>query len=139
MATLQPIEITYRIAAASTLKETATDSDASKFTALYPTLKGDGSLVKAGTRINRGGKLYRARVDLWDNSKNAPENSPDLWEEIMYKDGYRIITIITSENPFMRGERGWYEDKLYESVIDNNVWTPKSYPDGWKFIKEAKV
>lgn len=138
MATLRPIEIALRIAAASAFKETATDADASKFTPLFPKLKGDGSLVKVGTRIASGDKLYRSRVDLWDTAENAPENNPSLWEEIMYKKGIRIIpNNITAENPFKTGERGWFNDNLYESIIDNNVWTPTAYPNGWKLIKEA--
>lgn len=135
MQDLSPRDILIRISAANKMKETATDADASQFTALYPALKGDGSLVKAGTRINRGGKLYRARVDVWDSADYTPENAPSLWEEILYRKGYRIITKITAEFPFMRGDRGWYNDDLYESLIDNNVWTPTDYAVGWKRIK----
>lgn len=48
--------------------------------ALFPTLKGDGSLIRAGTRINWGGKIIRAAVDLWDREDHSPENAPTLWE-----------------------------------------------------------
>ena len=41
-----------------------TDADASTAAELFPRLKQDGSLVSAGTRINWGGKVKRAAVDL---------------------------------------------------------------------------
>ena len=29
-----------------------------------------------------------------------------------------------------------YKGKVYESLIDNNVWSPEAYPQGWKLIEE---
>lgn len=137
MAILTPIEIAYRIAAAGSMKETASDADASKFASIYPTLKGNGALIKSGTRINKNGKLFRARVDLWDTEENTPENVPSLWEEILYKEGYRIVIgNITAENPFCLGDRAWFGDHLYESIHNGvNVWSPADNPGGWKLIK----
>ena len=54
-------------------------------------LKQDGSLVRAGTRINWNGTIKKAAVDLWDTEVNAPDHAPSLWADIAYRDGYRII------------------------------------------------
>ena len=67
------------------------DKTASTAAALFPQLKENGALVAAGTRINWGGKLKRAAVDLWDTAENNPDNAPTLWEDIAYREGYRII------------------------------------------------
>lgn len=64
------------------LRDGATDTVALSAVSAYPRLKGDGSLVKAGTRINWNGNLYRASVDLWDTTENNPENAYNLWEWI---------------------------------------------------------
>ena len=40
------------------------DREASEGAMLFPRLKGSGSLVKAGTRINWQGTIKRAAVDL---------------------------------------------------------------------------
>lgn len=57
------------------------DNDtASAVVSLFPCLKKDGSLIKAGTRINWNGKIIRATVDLWDMEIHNPENAPTLWE-----------------------------------------------------------
>lgn len=136
MATLRPIEIAYRIAAASAFKESATDADASRFPSLYPKLNGDGALIKAGTRISFKGELYRARADLWDTKENTPENAPALWDLILYRKGIRIIPDqIVTENPFTKNELGWWGDVLYRSLLDTNVYTPAQYAAGWEEVK----
>lgn len=44
--------------------------------------------------------------------------------------GVRNLTV----NPFMIGEQVRFNGVVYESVIDNNVWTPLAYPQGWKTV-----
>lgn len=120
------------------LREGAGDALASTAPGIYPTLKGDGSLIRAGERINHGGRLLRATVDLWDSPESDPEVAPNLWEEINYREGYRIIPeVITAASAFALGELGWWEDELYRSMLSANVYTPSAYPSGWK-KEEAK-
>lgn len=131
------IEQAYRlrpvIEQASTSLDDATASTAPE---LYPQLKGDGSLVAAGTRINWNGTLMRAAADLWDTAENTPDAAPDLWEELPYRAGYRIIPeTITVGTAFAKGERGWWGDDLYESTVDANVYTPEQYADNWLKIE----
>ena len=112
------------------------DKVASQAVELSPTLKQDSSLIKSGTRINWNGVLKRASVDLWDTIGNNPDNAPTLWEDILYKDEIRIIPeTITAGTAFAKNELGWWEDKIYISLIDNNVWTPTTYAAGWQ-LKE---
>ena len=125
------------IEALKTLRSDATDKTASVSTTAYPTLKQNGELVKAGTRIKHDGKLLRATVDLWDTEENSPENAPTLWEELQYKDGVRIIPgVITAGTAFAMGEQGWWNDELYTSLINANVYTPDAYPAGWTKISK---
>ena len=113
------------------------DKTASEAAALFPRLKGDGSLVKAGTRINWHGTVKRAAVDLWDNAENTPDAASALWEDILYREGYRIIPeVITVTTAFAKGEYGWWGDKLYESLADANVYTPAQYSANWELVKE---
>jgi hypothetical protein len=136
MATLTPFEILTRIAAAEKMKDDASDKVASRFVALYPSLNEDASLIKAGTRISFKGELYRARADLWDTAENSPENAPTLWDLILYRKGIRIIPEqIVTENPFTKGELGWWGDALYRSRLDTNVYTPAQYAAGWEEVK----
>lgn len=109
------------------------DKTASEGATLFPRLKGDGSLISAGTRINWNGTLKRASVDLWDTVENNPDNAPALWEDIAYKEGYRIIPeTITVGTAFAKDECGWWGDVLYRSLLDANVYTPEQYASGWE-------
>lgn len=113
------------------------DKSASTAAALFPRLKEDGGLVGAGTRVYWKGSLMRAAVDLWDTAANNPDNAPALWEAVNYRDGERIIPeVITAGLAFAKWERGWWRDKIYISLIDNNVWTPDAYPSGWELTEE---
>ena len=108
------------------------DKTASEAPTLFPRLKQDGSLVRAGTRINHNGEIKKAAVDLWDTADNSPDKSATLWETLDYKDGYRIIPeTITVTGAFAKGERGWWNGKLYESKVGSNVYTPEQYADNW--------
>ena len=123
-------------AAMETAAVSLDDATASTAPELFPRLKGDGSLVKAGTRICWGGTLKRAAVDLWDNAENTPDAAPTLWEDVLYRDGIRIIPeTITAGLAFSKGEQGWWGDVLYVSTIDANVWTPDAYPAGWEIVE----
>ena len=114
------------------LRESATDAQASSAVSVYPTLKQDGSLIKSGTRINHNGTIIRAAVDLYDTETNSPENALTLWETLNYKDGYRIIPeVITVGTAFSKGELGWWNNELYESLVDSNVYTPSQYAPNW--------
>ena len=109
------------------------DKTASTTPTLFPRLKQDGSLIKAGTRINHNGSIKRAAVDLWDTVDNSPDNAPTLWEDILYRNGYRIIPdVITAGTAFALDELGWWGDKLYKSLLSANVYTPEQYPNGWE-------
>lgn len=112
------------------------DKTASESADLFPKLKADGSLVSVGTRINWNGTIKRASVDLWDTAENTPDNAPSLWEDIEYREGYRIIPeTITAGTAFALDELGWWGDVLYKSLIDNNVWTPEQHPTGWEITE----
>lgn len=111
------------------------DKTASETPELFGKLNQNGELVKAGTRVNWNGILKRATVDIWDTEENNPDNAPTLWEDISYKDGIRIIPeTITAGLEFSKDELGYWGDTLYKSLIDNNVWTPIAYPQGWEKI-----
>lgn len=112
------------------------DKTASTAATLFPRLKADGSLVTAGTRINWNGTIKKASVDLWDTAENNPDNAPALWQDIEYKDGYRIIPdTLTVTTAFAKDECGWWNGVLYRSLLDANVYTPAAYPAGWEVVE----
>ena len=120
--------------------QSLTDQEASFVPTLYGGMAYDGSLIKNGTKINWKGILKRAAVDLWDTEDNNPDRAPTLWEDILYRDGIRIIPeTITVGTAFAKDELGWWGDQLYKSIYDGqNVWTPEQYPAGWE-LQDSNV
>ena len=109
------------------------DNEASTVPSLYEGMKYDGALISAGTRINWSDKLMKAAVDLWDTEENNPDNAPALWAELQYKDGIRIIPeTITVTEAFSEGELGWWEDEMYRSLVNTNVYNPAVVPENWE-------
>ena len=112
------------------------DKDASESVELFPHLKGDGTLIKAGTRINWNGVLKQAAVDLWDTDDNTPDNEQTLWTDIAYREGIRVIPdTITAAQAFALDELGWWDGHIYRSTIAANVYTPDQYAAGWEMVR----
>lgn len=112
------------------------DAVASTVIPLYPGMRYDGSLIRAGTRINWNGALKRAAVDLWDREDSNPDKEPNLWEDILYREGYRIIpSVITVGLVFALDEIGWWEDALYRSKRADNAYTPAQDPYNWELVE----
>lgn len=112
------------------------DKEASTVPGLSPCLRQDGKLIRAGSRINWKGHLKRAAADLWDTEENNPENAPNLWEDVSYIDGIRMIPeIITAGLAFAAGELGWWNGEVYKNVLGTvNTYNPDVYPEGWKKV-----
>lgn len=109
------------------------DAVASRAVKFHPEMEYNGKLIPAKTRINWHGTLKRSAVDIWDREENNPDNAPTLWEDIAYRDGFRIIPeVITATLAFAEGECGWWGDVLYRSKVNGNVYTPAVYPGNWE-------
>lgn len=116
----------------------APDAQAATVPELFPVLTYDGSLVRAGTRINWRGVLKKAAVDLWDTEENNPDKAPDLWKTLNYREGYRIIPEeISVTEAFAKDEIGWWGDELYRSIVGDNVYTPAQYARNWERYEEV--
>lgn len=85
-------------------------------------------------------QLYRVN-DGKDHTSQAdwtPDKERSLYTPIGLDDsGYPIWSQPTgSHDAYNTGDIVNYNGTLYESTIDGNVWSPESYPAGWKlFIK----
>lgn len=112
------------------------DATASRMAGYFPELTGDGSLIKAGMKINWGGQLKKAAVDLWDTAENSPDNAPTLWADIAYRDGIRIAPeTFTATNAAAMDELMWFGEHIYRSGMAGNVYTPEQAPNVWKLVR----
>lgn len=121
-----------------------TDAQALEVIDLYDEWNGNKVQVYDGTdkehpqtRVQRLGDLYKCNISHVTQPDWPPELTPNLWTKVGYE--YREIKDgMLSTEAFAKGEIGWWETKenLYESLIDGNVYTPVSYPDGWQKVGE---
>lgn len=117
------------------IASTLDDAKASTVPQIFDGMQYNGKLIKAGTRIRWGNVLKRSTVDIWDTKENNPDNAPTLWNDLLYRDGFRIIPeVITVTLAFSEGECGWWGDKLYRSKVGGNVYTPAVYPGNWEEV-----
>lgn len=77
------------------------------------------------------GRKYRCLQSNTSQSDWAPDLAPALWVEERDPEDVTEWVQPDSTNPYMTGDRVIYDGTVYESVIDNNVWSPAEYPAGW--------
>ena len=98
-----------------------------------------GEAVAVGDMRRDESKLYRCIQAHTTQAEWKPALVPALWVEIAPVGEYREIkdNMLATE-AFALGEIGWYRNKtdLYKSLIDANVYTPETYPQGWEVYAE---
>lgn len=87
-------------------------------------------------RIRYGGKLYRCVQAHTSQAGWEPDKTPALWTEVAKPGEIPVWKQPTgAQDAYNTGDRVWYPDvdtTVYESTIDNNVWSPADYPQGWR-------
>lgn len=120
------------------LLESLTDAECSRADLLYDYWRPNQKYAVGDVR-KRGDTLYRCITAHASETAWKPEDSPSLWERIMYRDGIRIIPeYITATSLFSAGELGWWGAVLYRSKVDYNAYTPVQYAANWE-IRETEV
>lgn len=117
------------------------DGEAAEYTELFPTWDENGKAYKAGDRVRYVGVLYKVLQDHYSQPGWTPTDAPSLFAEVLIPDP-EVIPVWKqpdSTNPYMKGDMVHYPDAdgpVYESTIDNNVWSPEAYPQGWTLVEE---
>lgn len=110
------------------------DEDALNYAELFP----NWSITEysAGDRVRYNGTLYKALQGHTAQPDWTPDAAPSLWAEVLIPDPNVIPEWRQPDNanPYMIGDRVMFEGKVYESLIDNNVWSPADYPEGWQEV-----
>ena len=96
-----------------------------------------GRTLDVGEFIQYNDKLYKVLQAHTVQEQWTPEAAPSLFAEVLTDPtGETILEWKQpdSTNPYMTGDKVKYEGAIYESLINNNVWSPAAYPAGWKQI-----
>ena len=79
-------------------------------------------------------QLYKVNMPHTAQADWRPDDTPALYTAIGLDDnGYPIWSQPTgAHDAYNEGDIVDYNGKLYESLIDGNVYAPDAYPAGWK-------
>ena len=104
-----------------------------------------GKAYVVGDRVLYLGVLYKVLQAHTSQEGWEPDIAPSLFaKNLIVKDEEGEQVDIPewvqpdSTNPYMIGDKVIFGGKVYQSVIDNNVWSPSDYPQGWKEVNEVK-
>ena len=62
-----------------------------------------------------------------------PEELPAQWGFVWSNDPAHALPFVAiSTSPYMKGNCCSEDDLIYRSLIDNNVYAPSAYPQGWE-------
>lgn len=112
------------------------DTDALNAIGLYPVWADDVSYV-AGDRVRYDGVLYKCLQAHTSQPDWTPDAAPSLWAKVLIPDPDVIPEWEQpdSTNGYSKGDKVKYNGAVYESLIDNNVWSPDAYPAGWQVVE----
>ena len=121
-----------------------TDEQALEMPLLFPKWQA-GKEYAVGDRVLYLGTLYKVIQAHTSQQGWEPDITPSLFAKnlIVKDDDGEQVDIPEweqpgSTNPYMKGDKVKFEGKVYQSLIDNNVWSPAAYPQGWEEVNEVK-
>ena len=112
------------------------DSDALEAKQLYPNWSGEGIQYTVGDRVRYNEVLYKVLQTHTSQQGWTPIAAPSLFAKVLIPqpDVIPEWQQPDSTNAYMKGDKVSFEGHIYESAIDNNVWSPSVYPAGWTLI-----
>ena len=119
--------------------ETLSDAQALQVPMLFDEFDGNGVAYEVGKRVLYNDILYKVIQAHTSQADWTPTNAPSLFAKVINETIDGSIPEFEqpgSTNPYMKGDRVIFNGKVYESLIDNNVYSPEAYPAGWKEITE---
>lgn len=111
------------------------DETAARAVVLFPAWSA-GRAYTAGERIKYNGVLYKVLQAHTSQADWTPDTAASLFARVLIPDPAFIPDWEQPDatNAYKKGDRVRFEGKVYESLIDGNVWSPAAYPAGWKEV-----
>ena len=111
------------------------DTDALEAIQLFPKWESNIKYEK-DDRVRYENILYRCLQSHNSQESWTPLAAASLWAKVLIPDENIIPDWEQpdSTNGYQIGDKVNFEGKTYESLINNNIWSPSAYPAGWKEI-----
>ena len=94
--------------------------------AIYPAWDGNGVKYAKDYKVLYNDVLYKCLTEHTSQADWAPDAAPSLWAKVLIPNPEVIPDWEQplSTNPYMKGDKVRHKGKIWESLVDNNVWEP---------------
>ena len=96
-----------------------------------------GVTYEVGRYLQYKGVLYKVLQPHTSQETWTPDVTASLYAKVLIDPTGETIPDWEqpdSTNAYMTGDKVRFEGVVYESTIDNNIWSPTAYPAGWKIV-----
>jgi len=110
------------------------DTEVEAILSLYPAWEADRTYKPADGLLRHSGKLYQINQEHTSQAHFPPDSEGVT---ALYSEAVPEGVIAAWEQPegshdaYMTGDKVTFNGHIWESTIDNNVWSPADYPQGW--------
>lgn len=105
--------------------QSLTDEQAIEVQPIYPEWSGDGAEYKKDYKVNYNEILYKVLQDHTSQADWTPDAASSLYVKVLTEPGViKEWEQPTQENAYMKGDKVSHKEKVWESLVDNNVWEP---------------
>lgn len=83
------------------------------------------------------GRVVRL-LQVYDSTiyTDEPESLPAQWGFVWSTDPAKALPFVAiSTSPYMTGDCCTDDGAVYRSTIDNNIWRPSEYAQGWELVE----
>ena len=99
-----------------------------------------GDHLEAGTFVTDNGVIFKVITTHNKQQDWRPSKTPSLFIEAKSTKDLGDVVAQDFKQPsgmhdaYKKGDKVKWRNKIFESLIDNNVYSPTDYPQGWKQI-----
>ena len=108
------------------LSNSYADDSIYEYPELFEQWRGDGREYREGAKVAYDGDVYKVLQAHVSQESWNPKDAPSLFAKALIPDP----TVIPdweqpdSTNPYMKGDKVRHVEKIWISLVDNNVWEP---------------
>ena len=96
-----------------------------------------GVAYEVGRYLQSKGVLYKVLQPHTSQETWTPDVASSVYAKVLIDPTGETIPEWEqpdSTNAYMTGDKVRFEGVVYESTVDNNIWSPAAYPAAWKIV-----
>jgi len=113
------------------LEAELTADEVTAILSLYPAWEPGKQYTEIGELCVHAGVMYKVLQPHIGQADWAPDVAVSLFADVTPEGVIPEWAQPESTNPYMTGDLVTFNGRVYESTIDNNVWSPEAYEQGW--------